>query len=94
MKTNLLKKENFEEILELYNIGEYSNHKLLEDVLENDVSVRGFFILMILTLVTTILIIGDKYRKRKFKEETIQYDSIEKIFSEDNTFLLQFTPNY
>jgi cytochrome c biogenesis factor len=41
---------------------------------------------MILTLVTTIAIIGYKYRKRKFEEKTIQYDSIEKIFSEDNTF--------
>ena len=58
----------------------------LNYVLENDVSVRGFFILMILSSVTTIAIIWDKYRKRKVEEETIQYDSIEKILSEDNTF--------
>ena len=58
----------------------------LNYVLENDVSVRGFFILMILSSLITIAIIGDKYRKRKFDEKTIQYDSIEKILSEDNTF--------
>ena len=58
----------------------------LNYVLENDVSVRGFFILMILSSLITIAIIGDKYRKREFDEKTIQYDSIEKILSEDNTF--------
>ena len=66
----------------------------LNYVLENDVSVRGFFILMILSSLITIAIIGDKYRKREFDEKTIQYDSIEKILSEDNTFLQLFTRNY
>ena len=58
----------------------------LNYVLENDVSVKGFFILMILSLIITIIIVIDKYRKRKFEEEAMQYDSIEKILSEDNTF--------
>ena len=58
----------------------------LNYVLENDISVKGFFILMILTLITTFAIIEEKYRKRKIEEETPQYDSIEKVFSEDNTF--------
>ena len=43
----------------------------LNYVLENDVSVRGFFILMILSSLITIAIIGDKYRKRKFDEKKI-----------------------
>tara|TARA_Y100000034_G_scaffold77514_1_gene93145 strand:- start:288 stop:1226 length:939 start_codon:yes stop_codon:yes gene_type:complete len=52
MKTNLLKKENFQEILELYDIGKYMNHNLLEDVLENDVYIlktnKGKYILKVL----------------------------------------------
>ena len=60
----------------------------LNYVLENDVSVRGFFILMILSSLITIAIIGDKYRKRKFDEKTIQYDSVEKILSEDNNTII------
>ena len=39
----------------------------LNYVLENDISVKGFFIMMILSLVITIMIVIYKYRKRNAK---------------------------
>ena len=58
----------------------------LNYVLENDVSVKGFFMLMILTCIITIAIVLKKYREREFEDKIVEYDSLDKIFSEDNTF--------
>ena len=58
----------------------------LNFVLENDISVKGFFILMIFTFLTTIAIVISKYRNSKEEEKVSEYNSLEKIFSEDNTF--------
>jgi cytochrome c-type biogenesis protein CcmF len=54
-------------------------------VLENDISVRGFFIMMILSIITTLYLVIQKYKKQEI-EDTKNFDSIEKIFSEENTF--------
>jgi len=54
-------------------------------VLENDVSVKGFFILMILSIVLTLGLVISKYRKKE-AEEPKEYNSLEDYFSEDNTF--------
>jgi len=58
----------------------------LRYVLENDVSVMGFFVLMLLTLITTLAIVIKKYRERKDENKQFEYKDIETIFSEDNTF--------
>jgi len=54
-------------------------------VLENDISVRGFFIMMILSIIITLYLVIQKYKKQEI-EDVKNFDSIEKIFSEENTF--------
>ena len=54
-------------------------------VLENDVSVKGFFILMILSIILTFGLVISNYRKKE-AEEPKEYKSLEDYFSEDNTF--------
>ena len=54
-------------------------------VLENDVSVKGFFILMILSIILTFGLVVSNYRKKE-AEEPKEYNSLEDYFSEDNTF--------
>ena len=54
-------------------------------VLENDVSVKGFFILMILSIILTFGLVISNYRKKE-AEEPKEYNSLEDYFSEDNTF--------
>ncbi len=58
----------------------------LSYVLENDISVRGFFIMMILTLITTLAIVLKKYNEREKNEERKEYNTLDDLFSEDNTF--------
>ena len=53
-------------------------------VLENDISVKGFFILMILSFILTLGLIWLNYKSSK--EEETQNDNNTDIFSEDNTF--------
>jgi len=53
-------------------------------VLENDVSVKGFFILMILSFILTIGLIWLNYNPTK--EEKIRKETNNELFSEDNTF--------
>ena len=57
----------------------------LRYVLENDVSVKGFFILMILSIILTFGLVISNYRKKE-AEEPKEYNSLEDYFSEDNTF--------
>ena len=57
----------------------------LRYVLENDVSVKGFFILMILSIILTFGLVVSNYRKKE-AEEPKEYNSLEDYFSEDNTF--------
>jgi cytochrome c-type biogenesis protein CcmF len=54
-------------------------------VLENDVSVKGFFILMILSIILTFGLVVSNYRKKEV-EEPKEYNSLEDYFSDDNTF--------
>jgi len=54
-------------------------------VLENEISVRGFFILMILSIITTLSLIFLNYRKIE-PIYTKEYETLEDYFSEDNTF--------
>ena len=54
-------------------------------VLENDISVRGFFIMMILAIATTLYLIIQKYKEQEIKEGK-NFDSIEELFNEENTF--------
>jgi len=54
-------------------------------VLENDVSVKGFFILMILSIILTFGLVVSNYRKKE-AEEPKEYNSLEDYFSDDNTF--------
>ena len=58
----------------------------LSYVLENDLSVRGFFIMMILTLIITLIIVLKKYKEKKDNEKNEKYDTLEDFFNEDNTF--------
>ncbi len=58
----------------------------LSYVLENDLSVRGFFIMMILTLIITLIIVLKKYKEKEDNEKNEKYDTLEDFFSEDNTF--------
>ena len=53
-------------------------------VLENDISVKGFFILMILSLILTLGLIWLNYKSSK--DDKIEYKTNTDIFSEDNTF--------
>ena len=53
-------------------------------VLENDVSVRGFFIMMILSIITTIYLITRNYEATEI--EVKKYKKIEDYLNEDNTF--------
>ena len=53
-------------------------------VLENDISVRGFFILMILSFALTIGLIWLNYNPTK--EEKVRKETKDDLFSEDNTF--------
>ena len=54
-------------------------------VLENDVSVKGFFILMILSFILTLGLILLNYKSSK-EEETQNNNNNTDLFSEDNTF--------
>jgi cytochrome c-type biogenesis protein CcmF len=54
-------------------------------VLENDISVRGFFIMMILAIATTLYLIIQKYKEQEIKEGK-NFDNIEEIFNDENTF--------
>ena len=54
-------------------------------VLENDVSVKGFLIMMILSIILTFVLVVSNYRKKE-AEEPKEYNSLEDYFSEDNTF--------
>ncbi len=54
-------------------------------VLENDVSVKGFFIMMILAIILAFGLVSSNYRKEE-AEEPREYKSLEDYFSEDNTF--------
>ena len=56
----------------------------LSYVLENDVSVKGFFILMILSFILTLGLIWLNYRSSE--DEKIEYKTNTDLFSEDNTF--------
>jgi cytochrome c-type biogenesis protein CcmF len=53
-------------------------------VLENDVSVKGFFILMILSFILTLGLVWLNYKSSK--EEETQNDNNTDLFREDNTF--------
>ena len=53
-------------------------------VLENDISVKGFFILMILSFILTIGLIWLNYNPTK--EEKVRKETNNELFSEDNTF--------
>ena len=53
-------------------------------VLENDISVRGFFIMMILSIITTIYLIIRNYEATENKVK--EYNKIEDYLTEDNTF--------
>ena len=64
-------------------------------VLENDISVRGFSILMIISIVVTFGLVFSNYKKESEKPkkpklfrvgDPNQYKSIDDYFSEDNTF--------
>ena len=54
-------------------------------VLENDVSVKGFLIMMILSIILTFVLVVSNYRKKE-AEEPKEYNGLEDYFSEDNTF--------
>jgi len=54
-------------------------------VLENDVSVKGFFIMMILSIILTFALVISNYRQKE-ADEPKEYNSLEDYFSEDNTF--------
>ena len=54
-------------------------------VLENDISVRGFFIMMILSIIATLYLIVRKYKEQEVKEVQ-SFETIEDIFNEENTF--------
>ena len=53
-------------------------------VLEEDISVRGFFIMMILSIITTIYLIIRNYETTESKIK--EYNKIEDYLTEDNTF--------
>ena len=53
-------------------------------VLENDISVRGFFIMMILSIVTTVYLIIKNYEATENRAK--EYNKIEDYLTEDNTF--------
>jgi len=54
-------------------------------VLENDVSVRGFSILMIISIIITFGLAFSKYSKKE-PEKPRKYNTLEDYFNEDNTF--------
>ena len=54
-------------------------------VLENDVSVKGFLIMMILSIILTVGLVISNYRKKE-TEKPKEYKNLEDYFSEDNTF--------
>ena len=54
-------------------------------VLENDVSVRGFFIMMILSIIMTVYLVIQKFNEQEMKD-TKSFDNINEIFDEENTF--------
>ena len=54
-------------------------------VLENDVSVRGFSILMIMSIIITFGLAFSKYSKKE-PEKRKEYNTLNDYFSEDNTF--------
>ena len=58
----------------------------LSYVLENDISVRGFFIMMILTLIITLTIVVKKYKEKDNDVKKNEYNTLDNFFSEENTF--------
>ena len=54
-------------------------------VIENDVSVRGFFIMMILSVAITLYLVVRKYNELEVKD-TKNFESIEELLNEENTF--------
>ncbi len=54
-------------------------------VLENDVSVKGFSILMIISIIVTFGLVFSKYSKKEL-EKPKEYKNLDDFFSEDNTF--------
>jgi cytochrome c biogenesis factor len=54
-------------------------------VLENDVSVKGFLIMMILAIISTFGLVFSNYSKKE-TEEPKKYKNLEDYFSEDDTF--------
>tara|TARA_B100000029_G_scaffold500057_1_gene571231 strand:- start:34 stop:1950 length:1917 start_codon:yes stop_codon:yes gene_type:complete len=54
-------------------------------VLENDVSVRGFSVLMIISMIVTFGLVFSKYSKKE-PEKPKEYSTLEDYFSEDNVF--------
>ena len=54
-------------------------------VLENDVSVRGFSMLMIISIIVTLGLVFSKYSK-KLPEKQTEYNTLDDYFSEDNVF--------
>ena len=54
-------------------------------VLENDISVRGFFIMMILSIIITLYLVIRKYKKQEI-ENIQKFDNLNEVFSEENTF--------
>ena len=54
-------------------------------VLENDISVRGFFIMIILSIIITLYLVILKYKKQEI-EDIQKFDNLNEVFSEENTF--------
>ncbi len=54
-------------------------------VLENDISVRGFFIMIILSIIITLYLVIRKYKKQEIGDIQ-KFDNLNEVFSEENTF--------
>ena len=54
-------------------------------VIENDVSVRGFFIMMILSIAITLYLVTRKYNEIEIKD-TKSFENVEELLNEENTF--------
>ena len=54
-------------------------------VIENDVSVRGFFMMMILSVAITLYLVVRKYNELEVKD-TKSFENIKELLNEENTF--------
>ena len=54
-------------------------------VIENDVSVRGFFMMMILSVAITLYLVVRKYNELEVKD-TKRFENIKELLNEENTF--------